>query len=117
MQVLTAIQKVLGAVRMQQQREPSRASGGLQQPASLDFTSRTSCLQRVMEAERAETAAQQVVKALQKKEAVWEAELGAAQTSNAQLHKQVGRKLPLCQWWPIACRHICSHDCTHPHPC
>ena len=45
--------------------------------------------QRVMQAESAEATAQQAVRALQKKEAAWEAELGAAQTSNAQLHTQV----------------------------
>lgn len=45
--------------------------------------------QRVEQAETAEATAQQAVRALQKKEAAWEAELGAAQTSNAQLHMQV----------------------------
>ena len=54
--------------------------------------------QRIAKAETAEAVAQQAVKALQKKEAAWEVELGAAQTSNAQLHKQVPVKPKLTTW-------------------
>lgn len=86
LQVLTAVQRVLGAVRMQQQRDPSRVNGVQSDPPK--HATSTSA-QRVQEAERAERAAQQAVKALQKKESVWEAELGAAQTNNNQLNKRV----------------------------
>ena len=88
-QVLTAVQRVLGAVRMQQQRDTTRPQhGSLRSQGSQDFSMYGSS-QKVAAAERAEKAAQQAVKALQRKEAVWEAELHAAQSSSAQLHKQV----------------------------
>ncbi len=86
LQVLTAVQRVLGAVRMQQQRDTSRPSSG---PIDSGELARPSKAQRVLEAERGERAAQQAVKALQKKEAGWEAELGATQMKNNQLHKRV----------------------------
>ena len=86
LQVLTAVQRVLGAVRMQQQRDTSRGNGGQSEPPTR---STPTSAQRVQEAERAERAAQQAVKALQKKESVWQAELGAAQTNNNQLNKRV----------------------------
>jgi len=86
LQVLTAVQRVLGAVRMQQQRDTSRPNSG---QIDSDEFARPSKAQRVLEAERGERAAQQAVKALQKKEAGWEAELGATQMKNNQLHKRV----------------------------
>ncbi|KAL0054870.1 hypothetical protein WJX82_003576 [Trebouxia sp. C0006] len=89
-QVLTAVQRVLGAVRMQQQRDTSRPSSG---PIDSGELARPSKAQRVLEAERGERAAQQAVKALQKKEAGWEAELGATQMKNNQLHKRVSELL------------------------
>lgn len=97
LQVLTSLQKVLGAVRMQQQRGCSnptcckRTSAVEQFAASLgsDAHSIKQLSQRIAKAENAEAVAHQAVKALQKKEAAWEVELGAAQISNAQLHKQV----------------------------
>ncbi len=86
LQVLTAVQRVLGAVRMQQQRDISRPNSG---QIDSDEFARPSKAQRVLEAERGERAAQQAVKAFQKKEAGWEAELGATQMKNNQLHKRV----------------------------
>jgi len=90
LQVLTAVQRVLGAVRMQQQRDISRPNSG---QIDSDEFARPSKAQRVLEAERGERAAQQAVKAFQKKEAGWEAELGATQMKNNQLHKRVR-----CKW-------------------
>ncbi len=92
LQVLTAVQRVLGAVRMQQQRDTSRPSSARIDSGEL---ARPSKAQRVLEAERGERAAQQAVKALQKKEAGWEAELGATQMKNNQLHKRVRCKRAL----------------------
>ncbi len=116
LQVLTAVQRVLGAVRMQQQRDATRTVG-VQHPESPDF-GRASSAWRVVEAERGERAAQQAVKPLQKKGTVWEAELGAAQTSNAQLHQQVGWKLSVvtdlvftCDTVQLVPNHIC-YPCT-----
>lgn len=92
------MQKVLGAVRMQQQRSCSnptickRTMSAVEQFAAglgSDAQSVKQLSQRIAKAENAEAIAQQAVRALQKKEAAWEVELGAAQTSNAQLHKQV----------------------------
>lgn len=88
LQVLSSLQKVLGAVRMQQQR----AKSAVDQSASgigSDTHSVSQLRQRVAQAESGEATAQQAVRALQKKEAGWEAELGAAQASNAKLHSQV----------------------------
>lgn len=73
---------------MQQQR----AKSALDQSASgsgCDSHLISQLRQRVAQAESGEATAQQAVRALQKKEAGWEAELGAAQASNAQLHSQV----------------------------
>ena len=92
LQVLTAVQRVLGAVRMQQQRDTGRPTSAQIDSGEL---ARPSKAQRVLEAERGERAAQQAVKALQKKEAGWEAELGATQMKNNQLHKRVRCKRAL----------------------
>ncbi len=77
---------------MQQQRDTSRPSSARIDSGEL---ARPSKAQRVLEAERGERAAQQAVKALQKKEAGWEAELGATQMKNNQLHKRVRCKRAL----------------------
>lgn len=73
---------------MQQQRAKSANSQSNSGMGSESHGIRQ-LMQRVVQAENAEATAQQAVRALQKKEVAWEAELGAAQTSNAQLHTQV----------------------------
>ena len=88
LQVLSSLQKVLGAVRMQQQRARSAVDRSASDMGS-ESHSISQLRRRVVQAESAEATAQQAVRALQKKEVAWEAELGAAQTSNAQLHAQV----------------------------
>ena len=88
LQVLTCLQRVLGAVRMQQQRDCIKPRSLKEQRAG-GFPSAQGTSQRVLDAERGESAAHQALRVLQRKEAAWEAELGAAQTSNAQLHMQV----------------------------
>ena len=91
LQVLSSLQKVLGAVRMQQQRAKSAVDQSASGMASESHSISQLRLQ-VVQAESAEATAQQAVRALQKKEVAWEAELGAAQISNAQLHTQA------CYW-------------------
>ena len=79
---------------MQQQRAKSAVDQSAHGIGS-DSHSISQLRQRVAQAESGEATAQQAVRALQKKEAGWEAELGAAQASNAQLHSQV-RSPVLC---------------------
>ena len=73
---------------MQQQRDCTKPKTLMEQRAG-GFSSAQGMSQRIIDAERGESAAHQALRVLQRKEAAWEAELGAAQTSNAQLHIQV----------------------------
>ena len=110
LQVLTSLQKVIGAVRMQQQRDGTKPKSLLEQMAKGFCPSTHRMGQRALEAERtaqrtseaesarqhaleaeranqraveAERASQQAARLLQQKEAAWDAEVASAQKREA----------------------------------
>lgn len=95
LQVLTALQRVLGSVKMQQQQQQQQQYDHMRstslphlRQASVGISGSGVGPAAFVDAEREQRIAQQQLD-WQRKEAAYQAELSLAQTSNAKLHEQV----------------------------